>query len=126
LVDCNGNKVHDAYDIASGLSDDCDSDGVPDECWTPGPGTADCNGNGIADRCDIDSGSSLDSDDDGVPDECECVGDVDGNGVTDVDDLIAIIVAWGDGLDSPSDLNRDGIVDAQDLVFVLWGWGVCL
>lgn len=126
LVDCNENKVHDAYDIASGLSDDCDSDGVPDECWTPGPGTADCNGNGIADRCDIDSGSSLDSDDDGVPDECECVGDVDGNGATDVDDLIAIIVAWGDGADSPANLNGDDIVDAQDLVFVLGGWGVCL
>ncbi|MEK6644402.1 MAG: hypothetical protein AABZ08_10880 [Planctomycetota bacterium] len=31
-ADCNDNAVPDATDISSGTSDDCDSDGVPDEC----------------------------------------------------------------------------------------------
>src|SRR5687767_3960739 len=31
-ADCNGNGVSDDSDIASGTSDDCGADGVPDEC----------------------------------------------------------------------------------------------
>ncbi|NIM47868.1 MAG: hypothetical protein GTO22_01155, partial [Gemmatimonadales bacterium] len=31
-LDCNGNGVPDACDIADGTSDDADGDGVPDEC----------------------------------------------------------------------------------------------
>lgn len=31
-IDCNGNGVCDAIDIAIGASSDCDGDGVPDEC----------------------------------------------------------------------------------------------
>ena len=34
-------------DIANGLSDDCDADGLPDEC------ERDCNGNGLADDCEL-------------------------------------------------------------------------
>lgn len=33
-VDCNGNGVDDAIDIAKGVSADCQGDGVPDECQT--------------------------------------------------------------------------------------------
>ncbi len=32
LPDCNGNSVADANDISTGFSQDCNSDGVPDEC----------------------------------------------------------------------------------------------
>ncbi len=32
LVDCNGNNISDACDIAYGLSQDVDLDGIPDEC----------------------------------------------------------------------------------------------
>ena len=39
IVDCNGNGVDDARDIAFGTSSDCQGDGIPDECqiaqeWT--------------------------------------------------------------------------------------------
>ena len=125
LVDCNNNGQHDAFDIALGVSLDCDQSGVPDTCEYPSAST-DCNGNGIADLCDTISGFSSDKNGNHVPDECECSGDVDGNGHTDVDDLIDVLVAWGDTSYGPADLNQDGIVDSHDLVLVLVGWGNCL
>lgn len=35
IVDCNGNGVDDATDISNGTSEDCNFDGVPDECGVP-------------------------------------------------------------------------------------------
>ena len=78
LVDCNGNGVPDAQDIADGTSQDCDANAVPDECET------DTDGDGAIDACDEcpdDAGKQLagncgcgvpdlDSDDDGIAD-CE-------------------------------------------------------
>ncbi|MEI6879009.1 MAG: hypothetical protein WCL33_08245, partial [Planctomycetota bacterium] len=125
LVDCNHNGQHDAFDIARGVSLDCDQSGVPDTCEYPSAST-DCNGNGIADLCDTISGFSSDKNGNHVPDECECGGDVDGNGHTDVDDLIDVLVAWGDTSRGPADLNQDGIVDSHDLLIVMVGWGNCL
>jgi hypothetical protein len=125
LVDCNNNGEHDAFDIALGVSLDCDQSGVPDTCEYPSAST-DCNSNGIADLCDTISGFSSDKNGNHVPDECECSGDVDGNGYTDVDDLIDVLVAWGDTSYGPADLNQDGIVDSQDLLLVMVGWGNCL
>ena len=59
--------------------------------------TEDCNDNGVSDTCDIANGTSSDSNGDGVPDECEsgCIGDFDGNGQTDIDDILYIIGNWG-------------------------------
>ena len=125
LVDCNNNGEHDAFDIALGTALDCDQSGVPDTCEYPSAST-DCNGNGIADLCDTTSGFSSDKNGNHVPDECECAGDVDGNGHTDVDDLIDVLVGWGDTSHGPADLNQDGLVDSQDLLLVLVGWGNCL
>jgi len=34
-VDCNNNGIEDATDIGNGTSEDCQPDGVPDECGTP-------------------------------------------------------------------------------------------
>jgi hypothetical protein len=51
---------------------------------------------------------------------------VTGDGVVDVDDLVAVILAWGacpappEGC--PADLNGDGAVDVDDLVAVILGW----
>ncbi|MEE2907734.1 MAG: hypothetical protein VX527_07860 [Planctomycetota bacterium] len=58
--------------------------------------TVDCNENGINDACDIANGTSPDTDGNGVPDECEsgCVGDYDGNGQTNIDDILYIISYW--------------------------------
>jgi hypothetical protein len=89
----------------------------------------DCNGNHHPDGCDIASGASLDANGNGVPDECECVGDVDGNGVIDVQDLIAVILAWGPCPKPPeacpADTDGDGAVDVQDLIQIILAWGGC-
>ncbi len=45
IVDCNGNGVHDACDIANGTSHDWNGNGVPDDC-EPTPATASCFGDG--------------------------------------------------------------------------------
>jgi hypothetical protein len=58
----------------------------------------DCNNNGVWDQCDIDSGFSADANTDSIPDECQpacATADVTGNGMIDVDDLLAVINHWG-------------------------------
>jgi len=74
--DCNHNGVPDDCDVALGPSMDWNGDGVPDECQ-------DCNGNGVADACDVPGGclvgncagaptcgTSPDCNNNGIPDEC--------------------------------------------------------
>ena len=60
-------------------------------------GLADCNGNGILDLCDIADGTSDDLDGNGIPDECQddCPEDVNGDGLVDIDDIFAVLAAWG-------------------------------
>ena len=123
LVDCNGNGIHDAYDLADGTSRDCDGSGLPDECEYDT--TNDCNENGIDDLCDVADGTSGDADGDFVPDECECQGDANRDGVVNVEDIIAVILAWGSS-DPDPDVNDDGTVDSIDLTLVLGGFGACL
>jgi hypothetical protein len=65
-LDCDGNGIGDVCDLADG-ADDCDMDGIPDNCQP------DCNSNEVADTCDIASGTSQDADENGIPDECEVV-----------------------------------------------------
>jgi hypothetical protein len=62
-----------------------------------------------------------------------CPGDVDDNGSVDVDDLIAVILAWGacgpPGPPCPQDIappGGNGQVDVDDLIAVILGWGACL
>ena len=76
-------------------------------------GSLDCNGNGVPDDCDISNGSSSDDNGNGIPDECEntCDGDYNGDGTTDVGDLLIVIADWG----SPYDVN--------DLLIVIADWG---
>ena len=52
ILDCNGNGIEDAADIALGNEADCDANGIPD--W-----------------CEIQQDSNLDLDDDGVLDQCQ-------------------------------------------------------
>jgi hypothetical protein len=120
LIDCNGNGTHDAIDIVLGESD-CNTNGIPDSCES----AQDCNGNGVADGCDISGGVSDDLNANGIPDECECPGDIDGNASVDIDDLIAILLSWGDTGQSPADVDGSGMVDAADLSYVLVFWGGC-
>ena len=124
MVDCNHNGIQDAFDVAFGGISDCNDNGVPDSCEFA-DFLADCNSNGVPDRCDIFARTSQDLDNTGIPDECECVGDVNRDGRVNVDDIVAVIIAWGDVGASPADLNGDGIVNAQDLALVLGGYGEC-
>ena len=124
LVDCNSNGIQDAYDIAGGVSLDCDADGIPDECIWPDP-YADCNGNGVEDLCDIEASTSTDDNLNGIPDECECSGDVTGDGEVNVQDIIRVILDWGEP-GGPSDLDGSGEVGLGDLLLAIQGYGLCL
>ncbi len=118
-------------------------------------GTVDSDGDGTADGCDAcpsdpektDPGlcgcgiAETDSDGDGTPDcldgcpfdpesidpaDCNCgPADVDLDGDVDIDDIIAVIVAWNDLGDVPADCNDDGRVDGADLAIVLGSFGTC-
>jgi hypothetical protein len=58
-----------------------------------------------------------------------CLGDTNGSGTVDVDDLVAVILAWGDCPKPPAscdaDVNDSGAVDVDDLVAVILAWGAC-
>jgi len=96
---------------------------------SPYPGTfEDCNENGVDDDCDIWEGTSADVNKNHVPDDCECVGDIDGDGDTDHADLGALLGAWdsqpGDPHWNPdADLDGDGHVGHSDLGILLTDWG---
>jgi hypothetical protein len=64
-LDCDGDTLGDVCEIAHGSAQDCDENGVPDDC------EADCNNNGRVDACDILLGTSLDSNLNLIPDDCE-------------------------------------------------------
>jgi hypothetical protein len=53
-------------------------------------------------------------------------GDVDGDGVVDVDDLVAVILAWGACPAPPAscaaDFDGDGSVEVDDLIAVILNW----
>jgi hypothetical protein len=87
----------------------------------------DCNGNGIPDTCDVIDVTSIDRNGNFFPDECEPVpGDTNGDLVVNVDDLLAVVNAWGAclnrGMECPADLNGNGTVDVDDLLLVIANW----
>jgi hypothetical protein len=82
---------------------------------------------------DLGAGSYVEAGVDGVQlvaFECPARGgspDVNGDGVVDVQDLVAVITAWGacppDPAPCPSDVDGDGAVGVTDLVEVITNWG---
>ena len=80
---------------------------------------------------DAGSGSVIEAGLDGVQVsriECEdtndCPGDLDGNGVVDVDDILQVLAAFGT-TDPSGDINGDGIVDVNDILAVVGAFGPC-
>ncbi|MHC5001606.1 MAG: GC-type dockerin domain-anchored protein, partial [Planctomycetota bacterium] len=53
-----------------------------------------------------------------------CPADTNLDGTVDVDDLVAVILAWG-GDDPAADTDNDGVVGVDDLVAVILAWGPC-
>jgi outer membrane protein assembly factor BamB len=49
-------------------------------------------------------------------------GDANGDGVVNVADIVAVVLAWGPCATCPEDLNGDGAVDVLDLVEVVLSW----
>jgi T5SS/PEP-CTERM-associated repeat protein len=58
-----------------------------------------------------------------------CPADINNSGAVDVDDLIAVILAWGGcpapPAPCPADVNGSGSVDVDDLIAVILAWGLC-
>lgn len=59
-----------------------------------------------------------------------CLGDVDENGVVDINDLLIVVDHWGETPDpkDPSilyDVDESGIVDNADLLLIISNWGDC-
>jgi len=57
-----------------------------------------------------------------------CIADVNGDLSVNVDDLLAVIGAWGPCADPeacPGDTNADDVVDVDDLLAVIGAWGAC-
>ncbi len=85
-------------------SQDCNENGVRDECDVRYGTSRDCNGNGVPDECEIENGTVADCNGNGIPDECELAGlDCDGNGVID-----SCEIAEG----TATDCNNNGIIDS--------------
>jgi len=109
--DCNENQLIDEFEILFGLSDDCDANGVPDECDVEGG--SDCNMNGVPDACDLLGGDSADCDANGLPDECD--EDCNGNGSPDICDVKSGLApdCDGNGLPDECDIADGSLIDCN-------------
>jgi len=54
-----------------------------------------------------------------------CPTDVDGNGSTDVSDLLSMIGDWGPCSGCATDIDGNGVVNVSDLLEAIGAWGVC-
>lgn len=56
----------------------------------------------------------------------DCPSDVDGDGEVGVDDILALIAAWGPCSGCAEDIDGDGDVDVNDILAVIAAWGPCV
>ena len=57
-------------------------------------------------------------------DDTQCEGDVDGNGVVNVNDILQVIAVFGTN-DPSGDANGDGTVNISDILLIINQWGEC-
>ena len=59
-------------------------------------------------------------------DACEtCLGDIDGDNMLGVGDILAIIAAWGPCSDCLADIDGDGVVNVTEILYIVGNWGSC-
>ncbi len=107
--------------------DDCNGNGIPDECDIASGLSQDCNHNGIPDECDVAAGTSLDLNQNGIPDECEraLLGDMNCDGAVNAFDIDPFVLAVANPAGYQAaypncdimngDINGDGVVNAFDI-----------
>ena len=104
-VDCNGNGISDDEDISCGSCQDCDLNGVPDEC------DPDCDGNGTPDECDLVLNPFSDCDSNGLIDSCEIALDAtldcNGNAALDTCDVAGA---------ASLDCDTNGLIDSCEIL----------
>ena len=127
--DCDGDGIPDECDADfCGLTlEDCDDNGVLDSCELEG---RDCDGDGVLDLCQIQDNSDLDCDLDGILDRCSpdfCDTDITNDCFVDFADLTQLLANWGPcGANCPSgDFDGDGDIGFLDLVELLFEYGEC-
>lgn len=52
-----------------------------------------------------------------------CGADINNDGTVNVDDLLAVVNAWGDS--GAADVTLNGVVNVDDLLMVINDWGRC-
>ena len=124
--------------FGGGIAYGNDSNGVMENCEITS-NSAGIRGGGIAKTCDCSNSSLADTslcmnvpdhilgtwNDDGGNDLCPvCSSDVTADGLISVDDILAIVSAWG-GCVCVEDINGDSVVSTDDLLMVLADWGSC-
>ena len=73
----------------------------------------------------LDNQGSIDGDVTEIPEVPDCLGDLDGNGSVDIEDLLSTLNDWGCETDCTADVNDDGSVDISDLLTIIANWGDC-
>jgi hypothetical protein len=113
--DCNGNGIDDQTDINNQISDDCNTDTIPDECQQ------DNDFDGVIDPCDLCPGTISGATVDATGCPAPIFGDFDADGDVDPADTAVIefcITAPGIPQSYPAcltaDQDLDGDVDSSD------------
>ena len=77
--------------------------------------------------CEAAAGAFLGADSECNDSSCSapCAGDVDGDSMVDVTDLLAVISAWGPCSGCDADVDGSGTIDVTDLLAIISAWGSC-
>jgi hypothetical protein len=92
------------------------------DCWFLWAGSSDGNGSSFYLQDGVETPYPHDLAVCLIPAESECPEDINGDGMVDVGDLLALLGAWGTG-GGPADIDGDGDVDVEDLLALLGAWG---